>query len=569
MEKTDNRKWAIYSRKSKFTGKGDSVGNQVELCKKHLEYKYNIKNIDEQIIIYEDEGFTGYNTRRPQFQVMINDIKNKKIKGVCCYKLDRISRNVSDFANLKDTLQQYDVSFISITENFDTSTPLGTAMLMIASVFAQLERDTIAERIRDNMIELAKTGRWLGGTTPTGFKSEEVKSISLDGKERKLFKLTPIKDEIDVITTIYEKYKSFKSQTKLETYLVQHDIKTKNNIDFSRFALKNILQNPVYVVADKDVYNYFSNLGVEMYADEEKFDGKYGLMVYNKTEQVKGKATNERDVQDWIISVGMHNGIISGKDWIAIQELIEQNGNKRYRKPTKNNALLSGLIRCSHCGSYMRPKLKTYTNKDNELVFNYMCELKEKSRKMKCTCPNVSGNEIDKLVMTTVKELITPTGKVYKKLVEMSKGKYKEEDSDIQELRVLEKSYKQNEDEIQNYIGKILFLDGEALNQVNSTIKNLKDKNKEITNKISEIKNANSNNSILDEQQASIVLNIIDTYFTTFDTLTLDVKRTLLRALIYSIETDGETLTINFFNANNDGDNTSKKKFVPQCEDSK
>ncbi|MFV0249746.1 MAG: recombinase family protein [Bacilli bacterium] len=569
MNKDNNKKWAIYSRKSKFTGKGDSVGNQVELCKKHLQYKYNIEDIEKEVVVYEDEGFTGYNTRRPQFQSMINDIKNKKIKGVCCYKLDRISRNVSDFANMKDTLQQYDVSFISITENFDTSTPLGTAMLMIASVFAQLERDTIAERIRDNMLELAKTGRWLGGTTPTGFKSEKVKNISIDGKERSLFKLTPIKDEIDIIKNIYIKYKELKSQTKLETYLIQHDIKTKNNIDFSRFAIKNILQNPVYVVADKDIYNYFLELGVEIYADEDKFNGKYGLMVYNKTEQIKGKTTNERDIQDWIISVGMHKGIISGKEWIEIQELIEQNGNKRYRKPTKNNALLSGLIRCSHCGSYMRPKLKNYTNKEGQLVFNYMCELKEKSRKSKCTCPNVSGNEVDSLVMNTVKELIAPTGKVYKKLIDMSKGKYKEEDKNIMELRLFEKTYKQNEEEIQNYISKILYLDGEALNRVNIQIKELKDKNKEIYIKINEVKNSSSNSNILDETQAEIILNIINTYFTTFDSLSLEIKRTLLRALIHSVKTDGETLFINFFNENDGENNTSEKKFVPQCEDSK
>ena len=102
-----------------------------------------------------------------------------------CYRLIVSVRNISDFAGLIEELARLDIAFVSIKEQFDTGTPMGRAMMYIASVFSQLERETIAERIRDNMHELAKTGRWLGGTTPTGYASEAVKSIHVDGKNRK------------------------------------------------------------------------------------------------------------------------------------------------------------------------------------------------------------------------------------------------------------------------------------------------------------------------------------------------------------------------------------------------
>ena len=144
-------KIAIYSRKSKFTGKGDSIKNQIQLCKEYI-YK-NFNSTDEDIIIYEDEGFSGGTTDRPQFKLMMKDAKAKKFDVLVCYRLDRISRNIADFSNLIEDLQENDIAFVSIREQFDTSTPMGRAMMYIASVFAQLERETIAERIRDNMLQ--------------------------------------------------------------------------------------------------------------------------------------------------------------------------------------------------------------------------------------------------------------------------------------------------------------------------------------------------------------------------------------------------------------------------------
>lgn len=158
MEAKSNTTAAIYSRKSIFTGKGESIENQIQLCKEYGD-RLGIK----KYLIYEDEGFSGGNTNRPKFQQLIKDAENKKFDVLICYRLDRISRNVADFSSTLELLEKNNISFISISEQFDTATPMGRAMVYIASVFAQLERETIAERVRDNMLQLAKTGRWFGG----------------------------------------------------------------------------------------------------------------------------------------------------------------------------------------------------------------------------------------------------------------------------------------------------------------------------------------------------------------------------------------------------------------------
>ena len=157
--------------------------NQVELCR-----RYAAEHLEEgagaEVVIYEDEGFSGKDLCRPQFQRMLEDSRRRPPDYILCYRLDRISRSVGDFAPLVEDLIRRGIGFVSIKEQFDTSTPMGKAMMYIASVFAQLERETIAERVRDNMLLLARTGRWLGGEPPTGFSTKREMSQTSDGKRR-------------------------------------------------------------------------------------------------------------------------------------------------------------------------------------------------------------------------------------------------------------------------------------------------------------------------------------------------------------------------------------------------
>lgn len=536
--------YAIYSRKSKFTGKGESIENQIELCKNQLINKYNIK--EENIKIYQDEGFTGYNTNRPQFQEMIKDIRNKKIKCVIVYRLDRISRNVTDFCNLKNEFIKYNTDFISVTENFDTSTPMGRAMLMISSVFAQLERDTIAERIKDNMYELAKTGRWLGGNTPLGYKSEKVETLSVDGKRKNLYKLDIIFEEAEIIKLIWNKMCELKSLSKLEAYLLQKGIKTRNGNNFTRFSLITILKNPVYVVADNRIKNFFENMNVTIYeTDIEKCNGINGLLAYNKREELMGKTKSYKDITEWIIAVGKHQGIIPSQQFIKVWNLIVNNKDKRCRVPRQNTSILSGIIRCKHCGNYMRPRLRNTVTIDNKRNFSYLCVLKEKSRKRLCKCKNINGIETDMIVIEKISELKLPTNMLINKIKLLINNKEKKSDKRINELQTLNTILSRNKRKVEALIDKMAIIDGELIADITAQIKSIKSKNLEIEKRIIEL--SKETEKEIDKDEVTVLaLNIINKYMSSFDSLNIVDKRLMIKSLVNTIESDGENIYINY-----------------------
>jgi hypothetical protein len=154
-----------------------AAGISIDFIEQHLGENQPIIRVMPNTPAMVGEGMTSASRNGMVSDEMMEAVKNKEIKCLFFYRLDRISRNVKDFSEIKQILEDYDVNFYSASENFENITPSGKAMIMMTSVFAQLERDTLAERVRDNMLELAKTGRWLGGTTPTGYKAEAVESI--------------------------------------------------------------------------------------------------------------------------------------------------------------------------------------------------------------------------------------------------------------------------------------------------------------------------------------------------------------------------------------------------------
>ena len=241
-------KAAIHSRKSKFTGKGDSIENQIQLC---MDYSKSIGI--KEFLVYEDEGFSGGNIDRPQFKKMMQDAKDKKFDCLVCYRLDRISRNVSDFSTLIEKLNKLEISFISIKEQFDTSTPMGRAMMFISSVFAQLERETIAERIKDNMYELARSGRWLGGKTPHGFTSKKISFLDENLKERSMYQLEVNDEQMEIVKLIFNKYLELRSLSQLYKYVYHNGIKGPRGGKFDPSSLSGILRNPAYVKANEDI----------------------------------------------------------------------------------------------------------------------------------------------------------------------------------------------------------------------------------------------------------------------------------------------------------------------------
>ena len=548
----DLRKAAIYSRKSKFTGKGESIESQIDMCRTYLKLHFpEIK--DEDILVYEDEGYSGGNTNRPQFQKMLKECRSNNISRIICYKLDRISRSVGDFIKLTEELEKLHIEFVSINDNYETHTSTGRAMLAMTMVFAQLERETIAERIRDNMLFLAKDGRWLGGNTPTGYRSKEtIGSIKLDGKTRKARMLEIVDEEANIVKLIFSKFLEYKSLTKVETYMIQHDILTKKSIPFSRFAIKNILKNPVYMIADEQAWNYFTSADIEIYSEHKQFDGIHGMMVYNKTSQRTGKSNTLNNINDWIIAVGKHKGLIKGYDWVEVQKLLEQNKSKSYRKPKSNVALLSGLLFCGNCGSFMRPKLTQRRNKDGELIYDYLCELKEKSKCQKCDIKRPNGNELDKLVCLEVKRLAEESSDFMKNLRKGLRSFDYNDESYQEKLKELRKSKAKYDAQIKKLMQSLLETDGTAahdyiIDKINETDSRIQSIDKQIQEYI-ELANSHSSS----DENFEILADMMSKTADIIDSMAVEEKRTALRNIIHKVIWDGDKIHIYFYGCEED-----------------
>lgn len=538
---------AIYSRKSKFTGKGESIGNQVELCKEYVCNMFG-EAYRDLCEVFEDEGFSGGNLKRPAFQRMMAQVRSHKFKAIVVYRLDRISRNISDFTGLIDELTKLDVSFVSIREQFDTSTPMGRAMMFIISVFSQLERETIAERIRDNMHELAKTGRWLGGNAPIGYRSAEVSKVSVDGKARKSFMLVPVPEEISIPKMIFDLYTQTDSLTAVEAEMLRRRIKTKQGKDFTRFAIKAILQNPVYMTADADAYDYFFNQEADVCSPKEAFDGSAGIMAYNRTDQEKGRTTVLLPVSQWIIAIGKHPGIIPAKQWIQVQTSLDRNKSKAYRKARSNEALLTGLLFCS-CGERMYPKLSKTNTPEGEITYTYVCKMKERSKRQRCSSPNVHGNVLDEAILAQIKELHENNHSFIKQLEQCRRYFAGHPDSYETQLAELRVKHAQNERTVNGLIDSLGVMgDSPARPRVLKRLEELSAENQDIETRILELEGMAVANS-LDDGAFDRLQQILSTFCRSVEEMSVAEKRAAVRDLVHKVIWDGGHAHVVFWGA--------------------
>lgn len=258
------KKIAIYSRKSKFTGKGESIENQILKCKKFIEFKFDIED-DNLIETFIDEGFSGKNEDRPAYKEMFEKVKNKELDKIVIYQLNRLGRNARDIHNTMELCNDIEAVIYSATEGFDSSTSFGRAIIGILASLAQLEREQLAERVKDNMYTLARMGRWLGGQAPIGYDGVKEIYIDDDMKERTITKLKANKTELEIVKCIFEKYLQTKSIHQVGKWALQNYIKGKNGNDICKTTINFILKNPVYVKSNNEVMDYLEKDGFEVY----------------------------------------------------------------------------------------------------------------------------------------------------------------------------------------------------------------------------------------------------------------------------------------------------------------
>lgn len=520
---------AIYSRKSKLTDKGESIDNQIELCK-----KYATTHLDTNIefLIYEDEGFSGGDTNRPRFQKLIKDAKAKKFDVLICYRLDRISRNVSDFSSTLEMLQNNNIDFISIKEQFDTSTPMGRAMVYISSVFAQLERETIAERIKDNMSFLAKSGRWLGGQTPLGFDTQRVQYYDEEFNAKYMTQLVENEEELKLVKLIFDLYDNTKSISAVQRYCLSNCIKSKKGADLTHITIRRILTNPVYVKSNEAVLEYYRNKGCLVVGTPQ---GE-GLLTYGKT-KVAGK--NRLDNDTHIVAVSKHKGILEPDYFINIQKSIDINKSKQgKRSGTSRFSLLSGLMRCSKCGAPMMVRYsydKQYPNR----YYYYACRMKTYGGLSRCDSATISGPKIEEIIVDSImsaknKDIIAAFNKKYK-----PKNKIKKIDNKsgvIEEINIKTKN-------MDNLLNQLSNASGPAANFIMNKVNDLSLEIEKLKNKLEVIE---ENQSELQEETLNleIALANLNEFKKIYSSLDHENKKQLLSRLIEKIEIDVESKLI-------------------------
>ncbi len=539
-------KIAIYSRKSKYTGKGDSIENQVQMCKDYSSAKY--QGVKLEYSVYEDEGFSGSNLNRPKFKELMDNIK--KYDVLICYRLDRISRNVADFSSTLEILQTNNCDFVSIKEQFDTSTPMGRAMIYIASVFAQLERETIAERIKDNMLELAKSGKWSGGRVPLGYKSESTTYIDDEGKERKVVKLVHDPEELKLVKLIYETYLKEGSLHKTEVWFTKQGIKSSTGILLEKTTLKLILQNPVYVKSSPEVLAYLKDDGWNVYGEA---DGVHALLSYNKTESISLNGKSSKRVQNkenWIAAMSSVVGIIDADTWINVQEQFSKNKGTFPRLGKTHNALLTGKIRCKNCGSYMKIQHGHKSVKTGKTLYYYVCSMKAKSKGVLCSCKNAKANEIEPAVLQALENIGKNRLEFLDRLYKENEKKNNANNRNLKKI-TLQKQIDDKQKQISNLVDK-LSLDDSITDILIDKIKVYKNEVEVLKSELLNIESEtiDDNNYITDLEMAEEFLNKC----TDINNMSREQQKQFINIYVDKILYDGETVDLEIL-----GYRTSKK----------
>ena len=322
-----------------------------------VSYARLMLNTDDYAI-FEDAGYSGKNTDRPNFQKMMSQIRSGDFTHLLVWKIDRISRNLLDFSSMYKELKELGVVFVSKNEQFDTSTAMGEAMLKIILVFAELERNMTSERVSATMISRASNGQWNGGRVPFGYDYDyESKTFSIN------------KQESEVVKLIHDKYEEMQSLVQEARYLNEHNFTTREGNEWSPVTLLIILRNIFYC----------------------------GDYQYNTLKE--GNRQKIKDRSEWIIVENHHDAIINREQKERIISKLESRKrlDKRIRE-TKNIHVFSSLLICSSCGKAM---WATPTNRKNDWACSkYVC--KSYARRMSQKCKSVSDPIIGEFVFNLV-----------------------------------------------------------------------------------------------------------------------------------------------------------------------
>ncbi len=297
-----------------------STGHQVDKCslpfqKKELQnYCKHILHMDGNIEIFEDAGKSAKNTKRPAFERMMQKVKAGLVSHVLVYKIDRISRNLVDFSLMYDSFKYHDVTFISLNEQFDTSSAIGEAVLKIILVFAELERKLTAERVSSIMLDRASQGLWNGARVPYGWDWDDENKFPVHSPS-----------EAEHGRLIYDLYEKTCSSVKVRDYLNNNHIPTKRGGTWTTKTIADFIRNPM----------------------------NRGDYRYNYREGARGRKKSSEEV---IYREGVFPPLVPPEQWDLCNHLMDKNTEMHNRQGMqhtgKNVHVFSGKLICAQCGAY-------------------------------------------------------------------------------------------------------------------------------------------------------------------------------------------------------------------------
>jgi DNA invertase Pin-like site-specific DNA recombinase len=322
------RRGCAYVRVSKEREDGISPEQQEEKA----ELQAKLLGLD-LIRVYQDIDISGRSDRRPAFQEMIRDIKAGHYDVCLVYKIDRFCRNVRDFHHYAGILDRYGCALVSISQNFDTSTPMGRLMRNILADFAQFESEMIGERVRDNKLASARRGKWTGGHVPYGYIFKDKK-----------FEINP--EESQAVALMYELRGKGWGFLRIAKEITSRGFRprhgTRRGLHWSDDSIRYIIENPVY----------------------------------------KGELNYEK-----VSVAGIVPAIVNKDTWNQAQLLKKLPGRSQ-----QSQHILSGLLYCTHCGHSgwtITKNGRGYLKKDgtpHNRVLRYMCRTKRDRNARACAC---------------------------------------------------------------------------------------------------------------------------------------------------------------------------------------
>lgn len=309
---------------------------------------------------YDDGGFTGGNMDRPALQRLLKDIEAGKVDCIVVYKVDRLSRSLIDFSKIMDTFERHRVSFVSVTQQFNTNTSMGRLMLNVLLSFAQFEREMISERTRDKIAATRRKGKWTGGYPLLGY-DVDVKGGRLLVNE----------EEAGRIPEIFELYLDRQSLIAVAAILNKRGWTTKRwtSRDNREMGGKPFNKNNLFRLISNRVY-----LGKITYKDE--------------------------------VHQGEHPALVNEEIFERAQRLLKRNGRTGgAHVHNKHGALLKSLVRCMTCKCAMSPShsLRRLNDQSVKIYRYYCCSNAQKNGWQACPTPSVPAPELERFVVEQIK----------------------------------------------------------------------------------------------------------------------------------------------------------------------